>query len=380
MSYQWRDLIGALLSSKYRLTEYLGDVAGNGVFATNAENGAAIVRLAPDEVAGADELFRQWSAAVRISHPSIVRTYEAGRDELDGAPFVYTVTERPDDSLAEVIRSRPLRPEEARPVVEATLGALDYLHSQGSVHTHISPDNIVAVGNHVKLSPWTIRKGTDTERVTDMTAVGQTIVEILTQHRPAESASVDFRALPSPFGQIARRCLERRLNVSEALLMLRSPHSESEPAKELAGSKFRLPMGALIAALAGVVLLVFGLRAYKARPVSPEPVPVASNTHIQRERAAPPPAIAPPPQAPAGNWVVVAAIYKDHALAAKRAEQIAQKWKYSEPEVYPPAGQGGRRYMVLLGRAESRKEAERILARARTSGMPRDTYLTKIKP
>jgi hypothetical protein len=213
-----------------------------------------------------------------------------------------------------------------------------------------------------------------------MTAVGQTIVEILTQHRPAESASVDFRALPSPFGQIARRCLERRLNVSEALLMLRSPHSESEPAKELAGSKFRLPMGALIAALAGVVLLVFGLRAYKARPVSPEPVPVASNTHIQRERAAPPPAIAPPPQAPAGNWVVVAAIYKDHALAAKRAEQIAQKWKYSEPEVYPPAGQGGRRYMVLLGRAESRKEAERILARARTSGMPRDTYLTKIKP
>jgi hypothetical protein len=379
MSYQWRDLIGALLSNKYRLTEYLGDVGGNGVFATDAENGAAIVRLAPDEVAGAEELLRQWSAAARISHPSIVRTYEAGRGELDGSPFVYTVTERPDDSLAEVIRSRPLRPEEARPVIEATLGALEYLHSQGSIHRHISPDNIVAVGNHVKLSPWTIRKGTDAERVTDMTAVGQTIVEILTQHRPAEGASVDFRALPSPLGQIARRCLERRLNANEALLMLRSPHAESEPAKEPAGSKFRLPMGALIAALAGVVLLVFGLRAYKARPVSPEPVPVASNAQIQRERAAPPPAVAPP-QTPAGNWVVVAAIYKDYALAAKRAEQIAEKWKHSQPEVFPPAGQGGHRYMVLLGRAENRKEAERILARARTSGMPRDTYLTKIKP
>jgi hypothetical protein len=48
--------------------------------------------------------------------------------------------------------------------------------------------------------------------------------------------------------------------------------------------------------------------------------------------------------------------------------------------VYPPAGQGGRRYMVLLGRADNRKEAERILARARASGMPSDTYLTKIKP
>ena len=26
MSYQWRDLIGALLSNKYRLTEYLGEL------------------------------------------------------------------------------------------------------------------------------------------------------------------------------------------------------------------------------------------------------------------------------------------------------------------------------------------------------------------
>jgi hypothetical protein len=381
MSYQWRDLIGALLSNKYRLTEYLGDVGGNGVFATNAENGAAIVRLAPDEVAGADELLRQWSAAARLSHPSIVRTYEAGRDELDGAPFVYTVTERPDDSLAEVVRTRPLRPEEARPVVEATAGALEYLHSHGSIHSHISPDNIVAVGNHVKLSPWTIRKGTDYEKAADMTSLGQTIVEILTQHRPAEGASVDFRALPSPLGQIARQCLESRLSANAALSMLHSPQLEPEQVQEAEGSKFRLPMGALIAALVGVVLLVFGLRAYKSRPASPEPAPVASNVPAQKEPVAPPPpAVAAPPQTPAGSWVVVAAIYRDHELAAKRAEQIGQKWKHSQPEVYPPAGQGGRRYMVLLGRAESRKEAQRILSQARASGMPRDTYLTKLKP
>ena len=77
---------------------------------------------------------------------------------------------------------------------------------------------------------------------------------------------------------------------------------------------------------------------------------------------------------------MVAAIYRDYDLAAKRAEQIAQQEKRWQPEVYPPEGQGGHRYMVLLGRAETRQEAERILARARSAGMPSDTYLTKLKP
>ena len=76
--------------------------------------------------------------------------------------------------------------------------------------------------------------------------------------------------------------------------------------------------------------------------------------------------------------MLVAAIYKDYDLAAKRAQSIAQKFTQWQPEVYPPAGQGKRRYMVLLQRAETRKEAERLLARARSEGMPRDTYVTKI--
>jgi hypothetical protein len=84
------------------------------------------------------------------------------------------------------------------------------------------------------------------------------------------------------------------------------------------------------------------------------------------------------PQQPQGAWVLVAAIYKDYDLAAKRAASIGEKWTRWQPEVYPPAGQGKRKYMVLLQRAESRKEAERLLARARSEGMPRDTYVTKI--
>jgi Protein kinase domain/SPOR domain len=376
MSYQWRDLIGALLSNKYRLTEYLGDVDGHGVFATNAEDGAAIVRLARDETPGAEQVFQQWSAAARLPHPAIIRSYEVGKDELDGTPVLFTVTERPDDSLAEVLRGRALTADEARSVADSILDGLAYLHSHGSVHGQVAPDNIVAVKDHIKLSSWPIRQGTDAERDADVVAAGQTIIETVTQRRPADVPPVDVRSLPSPIGKIARACIERKLTASGALAMLRP----SETSNETKPSTFRLPMGVLVAALAGVVLLIFGIRSYESRPTVPEKVAVVAPPQAERERAAPT-AVAPaPPKTSAGNWVVVAAIYRDYDLAAKRAEQIAQKEKRWQPEVYPPEGQGGHRYMVLLGRAETRKEAERILARARSAGMPSDTYLTKLKP
>jgi hypothetical protein len=377
MSYQWSDLTGALVSRKYRLTEYLGDVAGNGVFGTDAENGSAILRLAPDEVAGAHETLQRWSYAAKISHPSIVRTYEAGKEELDGSPFVFTVTERPDDSLAEAVHHRPLTPDEARGVVDSMLDGLAYLHAQGSIHGHVIPENIVAVGDHVKLSPWTIRQGTDKERQADVAAAGQTIVEVLTQKRPADVTAVDFRALPKSLGKVARGCMEGRLSASDALSLLRSPVVAT---RSPSSSTLKLPMGVLVAALAGVVLLIFGVRSYKSRPAATESAPIVAPAQAARERTTAAAAAPPPAQTRGGNWVVVAAIYKDHDLAQKRAGAIAQKFTRWEPEVYPPAGQGARRYMVLLGRADNRKDAEKILARARAAGMPRDTYLTKIKP
>ena len=51
MTNQWSDLVGSLVGGKYQLTEYLGDVGDNGVFATDGSHGAAIVRLAPEPTA-----------------------------------------------------------------------------------------------------------------------------------------------------------------------------------------------------------------------------------------------------------------------------------------------------------------------------------------
>ncbi len=82
MTNQWSDLVGSLVGGKYQLTEYLGDVGDNGVFATDGSHGTAIVRLAPEPTA--EKLLERWSAAVRVTHPAIIRILDAGRAEVGG--------------------------------------------------------------------------------------------------------------------------------------------------------------------------------------------------------------------------------------------------------------------------------------------------------
>lgn len=384
MTNQWSDLVGSLVGGKYQLTEYLGDVGDNGVFSTDGSGGSAIVRLAPEP--NAEKLLERWSAAVRLTHPAIVRILDAGRAELGGKSYVFTVTERPDDSLAEAVRARPLTGDEARDVMKSILSALTYLHDQGFAHGSIDPDNIVAVGDHIKLGPWTIQRGDDAAKADDMFATGQTIVQILTQKRPATDGQADLRTLPSPFGSIARAALQRRTTASDALQTLegREPATADTSPAAAPPVRMKVPMAAIAVGFVAVVVLLLGVRSYKNNTPPRAVVEVAepSSSQVVRERSVSPASVTPAPvqpqPQPQGAWVLVAAIYKDYDLAAKRAQSIAQKFTQWQPEVYPPAGQGKRRYMVLLQRAESRKEAERLLARARSEGMPRDTYVTKI--
>ena len=173
-------------------------MSGDGVFSTDANGGPAILRLSPGE--NGEQLFERWTASLRLSHPSIIRMLDAGRAKLDRGEFIYTVTERPDDSLADAVRARALTADESREVVKSILEALAYLHQQGFVHESIDPDNIVAVGDRIKLGPWSIRRGDQADVGNDMFATGQTIVEVLTQRRPASDTQADVSSLPPPSG------------------------------------------------------------------------------------------------------------------------------------------------------------------------------------
>ncbi|HYP08529.1 MAG TPA: hypothetical protein VER03_20005 [Bryobacteraceae bacterium] len=383
MNYQWRDLVGSLVDGKYPLIEYLGDVAGNGVYATNPVDARqAIIRLMSAGTEEANITLEQWRDATALSHPHIAGTYAAGETEVIGNTVVYTVTERPDDSLAEAVRNRPLNEDEARQLSEAVLGGLSYLHQKGFAHGALAPENIVAMGDTIKLAPWTIGRATPKQRSEDMFAAGQTIAEVLTQKRPTGDATMP--RLPQPFADVARACVRRTVEADEALRMLTAAPDVEPPVVK----KYKLPTAAIVVASLAVLALVFGVRSYKSsantslsrvttaeQPRAGLPSPVQETVRQRTEAASAP--VTPAPQAGRGNWVVVAEIYKQHDQAMQHARQLAARWRDWRPEVYPPEP-NGRRFMVVLGFSETRKEAEQLLARARAAGMPRKVYLTRI--
>jgi hypothetical protein len=123
----------------------------------------------------------------------------------------------------------------------------------------------------------------------------------------------------------------------------------------------------------------------------PAPQQSAADGEDARERAAAPAdatAPAPPPLARAekpvatkptafsSDWAVVAAIYNNYEAAERRAREIEKRWK-GDVTVFPAKGEG-RRYMVVVGTATTRQDAERLLTQGRSLGLPRDTYVTKI--
>jgi hypothetical protein len=73
----------------------------------------------------------------------------------------------------------------------------------------------------------------------------------------------------------------------------------------------------------------------------------------------------------------VAAAYREFEAAERRASELGKRWGSPAPTVHPPEGQG-RKYLVVLGSGLSKDEAERLRVKAATSGMPRDTYVTKL--
>jgi TonB family protein len=114
------------------------------------------------------------------------------------------------------------------------LDALSYLHGKGLVHGHLQPSNILVIGDQLKLSTDSLQCAgnsinptaapqiydppeTETWPISaaaDVWSLGVTLVEALTQHKPAwdKSAGGDPvvpEQMPEPFADIARRCLRQ---------------------------------------------------------------------------------------------------------------------------------------------------------------------------
>jgi hypothetical protein len=87
---------------------------------------------------------------------------------------------------------------------------------------------------------------------------------------------------------------------------------------------------------------------------APETTPVAAESHVQP------------------GWYVIAYTFNHEEQALKRAAAIVRRYPGLHPQVIAPSGNA---YMVALGGAMSRNEAESIRNHARRAGMPRDTFV-----
>jgi eukaryotic-like serine/threonine-protein kinase len=138
--------------------------------------------------------------------------------------------------------------------------------------------------------------------------------------------------------------------------------------------------------IAGLAILIFLILIFNLRrkpEAESEIAPVTLAPQVAAAPAAPAPqaanrSVAPPaeitPPSARGIWRVIAFTFRSRDMAAKKAKQIDDKWPDLRAEVFAPKGRRGY-YLVALGDGMSREEATRVQRKARSRGLPRDTYV-----
>jgi eukaryotic-like serine/threonine-protein kinase len=158
------------VGGRYAVEKTLG---GGGMavvyLAHDAELGRPVaVKVLADNLADDPELrarfVREARLAARLSHPNVVRVYDAG--EEDGLPFI--VMECVDgESLAETVR-REGRLDPDR-VVELGLQAcagLEHAHRAGLVHRDVKPANLLVSRGTLKIADFGIAHAVEGTRLT----------------------------------------------------------------------------------------------------------------------------------------------------------------------------------------------------------------------
>ncbi len=314
MTEAWKRWEGQIVNGEFQLRQYVGGGEHGAVFLTehgDREPQKAAIKLIQADSESAELQLSRWGLAAKLSHPHLIRLFQMGRCQLGGRELLYVVMEYAEEDLSQILPQRPLTPAEAREMLMPALDALAYVHNQGFVHGHMKPANIMAVGDHIKLSSDGLCRMSEsggglekpgvydppeaasagTSPAGDVWSLGVTLVEALTQRLPVWEGTergepVLADTVPAAFLDLARQCLrrdpERRLTVAAIAARLQQRQTLPEAREQMiarsqeAIAKWRyvvatVAMGLVLAAfLAGPKLLRRRPEAQRAPSVESE--------------------------------------------------------------------------------------------------------------
>ena len=221
----WTEYEGRTIDGVYPLTKLIRPEGRSAFFSTSNGTGVpTVIRLIESHFDG-DEILTRWRGVAALNHPNLVKLKSFGHVVVDETSLVYAVMEPVEANLSEILRERRLTEFETRQIATSLLAAIEALHSSGFVHEHVAPENVLAVGEVIKLRSDCIRETLEGEegvalKRKDVRDYATILLQALTQQRTLQDGS---RALPSPFEQIVRKGISGEWGLKEIGASLKRP-------------------------------------------------------------------------------------------------------------------------------------------------------------
>ena len=239
----WTEYEGRTIAESYTLGKLLRSEGRNGFFATSDKDGhSAVIRLTEahfDE----EEQLKRWRQVAGVHQDNLIEIEKVGQTTFDGVPLTYALMEPDDANLGDVLKERPLTTTEALQVGKSVLAALAALHGSGLVHEHIAPDNVLAVGETVKLRSDCVREcvadvefntpeGCADLRRRDLHDFGLLLLQCLT----LEKELTPTTNLPEPFRRFIPRALDGSWTLDQIASVLDPTASMPRPVASANGA------------------------------------------------------------------------------------------------------------------------------------------------